>query len=268
MEHIRYFDAHSHLNFSQFDEDRDQLIEMMRERGVWTITVGTNEMTSQEAIDLAQQHEHLFATVGLHPTDVEQSFDISKYSELAENEHVVGIGECGLDYFRIDEHDVEIKATQKRIFESHIELAHTHKLPLMLHIRPKAGTMDAYHDALEILESHKDSLLSDRPGNVHFFVGDSDVAKRFLDLGYTVSYDGPITFSDDYNDAVRYIPLDMLLAETDAPYAAPVPYRGKRNEPAYVEHVVEAIARIKKEDIEHVREKTVQNTLRVFNISV
>ncbi|MBR9702711.1 TatD family hydrolase, partial [Candidatus Woesearchaeota archaeon] len=215
-----------------FDEDRDEIITRMSDDDIWTIIVGTNPTTSQEAVELAQKNKHLFATVGIHPTDTEEPFDKKLFSKLAEEPSVVGIGECGFDYFRTDRD--ESKKTQQPLFEQHIELALEHDLPLMLHMRTSKGSMDAYEDALDILESYHARTGDKVRGNSHFFAGDTTIARRFLDIGFTISFDGPITFTTDYDDVVRYVPQDMLLAETDAPFAAPDPHRGKRNEPHYV----------------------------------
>lgn len=272
-----YFDSHSHLNLSQFDDDREAVIARMREEGVWTITIGVDAKTSKESVELAEKHDHIFATVGVHPDDLEEElvqssvegFDEVYYDQLVKSSKVVGIGEAGLDYFRLSA-SVSVKSAsvraQRELFEKQIEFAHKHKLPLMLHCRPSKGTMDAYEDVLDILAHDLGLRTNDWPGNVHFFVGDTEIAKKFLELGFTVSFDGPITFSRDYDEVVKYVPLDMILAETDAPYVAPSPYRGKRNEPIYVSEVVKAIAEIRGKDMEKVRAATVQNTLRVFGI--
>jgi TatD DNase family protein len=263
-----YFDAHSHLNFKQFDADRDTLIARMREEGVWTITVGTDAETSQEAVALAEMHNVIFATVGIHPTDWESEFDENVFCKLAKNKSVVAIGECGLDYYRIKNDELRIKEKQKDIFAKQIELAHELGLPLMIHGRPSAGTMDAYQDILDILITNNKQLATNNPGNIHFFVGNTEIAAKFLNMGFTLSFDGPITFTREYDEAVRYVPLDMLLAETDAPFAAPEPYRGARNEPLYVKEVVRALARVRREDEDIVREQTVANALRVFRIAL
>ncbi|MCI0619641.1 TatD family hydrolase [Candidatus Wolfebacteria bacterium] len=264
----RYFDAHSHLNFKQYGADRDDVIARMQDEGVWTITVGTDTVTSREAVALAEGHEHLFATVGVHPTDWESGFDADVFRIFAKNKKVVAVGECGLDYYRLKTGDQRQKTGQEELFESQIQLALEQDLPLMVHARPSAGTMDAYNDVVDTLTSYFNTHTSKLRGNVHFFVGDTDIAAKFLDMGFTLSFDGPITFTREYDEVVRYVPLDMLLAETDAPFAAPEPYRGKRNEPVYVKEIVRAIANIRKEDEEEVRRTLVENTLRVFHITL
>lgn len=256
MSDFEYFDIHSHLNFSQFDEDRESVLEVMRQEGVGTICVGTDVSTSKESVELANQYEHMWATVGLHPTDWKEGFDEENYRGLLGGEKVVGVGETGIDYFRSEEG----KDEQRDIFARHIALAEEFHLPLMLHGRPSAGTMDAYNDMLDVLGT------SDVVGHVHFFAGDVETARAFLDRGFTIGFDGPITFTREYDDVVRFIPLDRLCAETDAPFASPEPFRGKRNSPLYVQYIVEALARIRDEDVDVVRRATVENARRVFGV--
>ena len=159
---------------------------------------------------------------------------------------------------------------QRNIFQRHIDLAMKKDLPLMFHIRPQKGTMDAYYDALEVLEnfpignSYGKGKLR---GNVHFFVGDLDVLKRFLTLGFTVSFTGVITFTDDYDELVRQTPLSMLMSETDSPFVAPEPYRGRRNSPLYISKVVKKIAEIRGQSFEDVKVALRDNALRQFAIT-
>ena len=259
----KYFDIHSHLNFEKFDVDREELIAEMQEKGIGTITVGTNLATSQEAIELAGQHEHLYATVGVHPCSYINGFD-DEFMRLVKNKRVVAVGECGLDYFH--EHTTESEKLQKELFEHHIQLSLEHDLPLMIHMRPTQGNMDAYEDGLDILESHARKVGDKLKGNSHFFVGTEAIAKRFLNLGFTCSFDGPITFTEEYNDVIRYMPSDMIHAETDAPFAAPEPYRGKRNQPLYVREVVKALAHIRGEEEETLRMQLLANSTRMFGV--
>jgi len=234
--------------------------------------VGTQFDTSRSAVELAKKYDDVYATIGLHPIHTAKSyhdekeigeggkeftsrgeiFDKERYRSLAKNEKVIAIGECGLDYYRIDESTKEV---QMRAFIEQIELAGEIKKPLMLHIR------NAYDDALEVLRAHAGVR-----GDVHFFAGDWEVAKKFLELGFTLSFTGVITFARDYDEVIRNTPLDMLLSETDAPYVTPVPYRGKRNEPSYVPLVVQKIAEIRGEDTERVAAALMENARRVFGI--
>jgi len=262
---LLYFDAHSHLNFPQYDEDREEVVEDMKSQGFATICVGTDKKTSIESVELALKHENIWATIGVHPTDSTEGFDASEYSDLL-SDKVVGIGECGLDYYREGREENRERSKQKDLFEKQIDFAITNNLPLMLHIRPSARSMDAYEDGLLILESYSQKYGDKVRGNSHFFVGDIDISKKFLNIGFTMSFDGPITFASDYDEVIRYIPEDMILAETDSPFASPVPKRGQRNSPLYVKHVADRIAQIKDLEPGMIQKTLVDNVLRVFNI--
>jgi len=269
---MKYFDAHTHVNFVAFKDDMDAAIQRATDAGVGMNVVGTQFDTSKNSVELAEKHEDVYATIGLHPihtgksyhdekelgeggkafTSRGEEFDAAKYEELAKSPKVIAIGECGLDYFRLEENT---KKTQEDAFVQQIELANKLQKPLMLHIR------NAYEDALAVLKAHAKAK-----GDVHFFAGDWNIAKQFLDFGFTLSFTGVLTFTQDYDEVVRNTPLDMLLIETDAPYVAPKPYRGKRNEPAYVVEVAKAIARIRGEDEDVVREQLLANARRVFGL--
>ena len=284
----KYIDAHSHLQFAAFDDDRQEVLRKTVEGGTWMINVGTQYDTSKNAITLAHTIDHgVFATVGLHPTHTSKShhdqqelggwgaafvsrgedFNYEEYKKLAEDPKVVGIGECGLDYYRLLEDTIK---KQKQVFEAHVALADDVGKPLMLHIRnnPEGGA-NAYMDALEIVKSVNPKIR----GDVHFFAGSKDDAGLFLDYGFTLSFTGAITFPKgkkpgmvDYEDLIKYIPLDMILSETDNPYVAPMPHRGKRNEPANVEFVVKKIADIKNLPESDVASTLVANAVRVFKL--
>lgn len=279
---MKYYDCHTHVHFAAFAEDQVGVIERAKQAEVGMITVGTQYDTSLEAVRVAEAHEHVWAAIGLHPTHTDKSFhdekelgaegaaftehgevfDASKYEALATSPKVVAIGECGLDYFRLEQ---STKKKQADVFIQQIELANRVGKPLMLHVRnPRtlgAGEANAYEDTLAILKSHARVL-----GDVHFFAGDWEIARQFLDLGFTLSFTGVVTFARDYDEVVRNAPLNMLLSETDAPYVAPKPYRGKRNEPSYVVEIVKAIASIRGEDEEVVAEMLAQNARRVFGV--
>jgi TatD DNase family protein len=209
----------------------------------------------------------VFATVGVHPTDWEEGFDEEEFEELISHPKVVGVGECGLDYFRIEADDKKTKDKQRDLFIRHIEFANQHEKPLMIHGRPKAGSMDAYEDIINILlDSGFKINESEFLGNIHFFVGNTEIARKFLDMGFTISFDGPITFTREYDEVIKYVPLERIMAETDAPFAAPVPYRGKRNSPLYIKEIYKAIAEIRGEDPEIVRNQLTQNALNYWNL--
>src|SRR3989344_135302 len=279
---MKYFDAHTHTNFVAYDDDRDEVILRAKDAGVAMNVVGTQKDTSASALSLAEKYDHVYATIGLHPIHTSKSyhdekelgpsfaeatkgkegqegftsrgevFDANAYEELGKNPKVIAIGECGLDYFRIDE---STKDVQIQNFVAQIELANALGKPLMLHIR------NAYDDALEVLKAH-----AKVKGDVHFFAGDWDTAKKFLDFGFTLSFTGVVTFTHDYDEVVKNTPLDMILSETDAPYVTPAPHRGKRNESSYVPYIVEKIAEIRGEDKLKVTEQLFKNACRVFKI--
>lgn len=278
---MKYFDAHTHVNFVAYNDDREETIQRALDAGVGMNVVGTQLDTSREAVALAEKHDHVYATIGLHPVHTAKSyhdekelgeggkeftsrgevFDVTAYESLGLSSRVIAIGECGLDYYRVEE---DTKGVQIRAFIEQIELANKLDKPLMLHIRDGSQTAvngRAYEDALEVLKAH-----AKVKGDVHFFAGDWDTAKKFLDIGFTLSFTGVVTFTHDYDEVVKNTPLDMMLSETDAPYITPVPFRGKRNESAYIPHIVKAIAGIRGEDEESVRAQLLQNAQRVFKI--
>lgn len=277
---MKYFDAHTHINFVAFKDDMGETIQRATDAGVGMNTVGTQFDTSKTAVETAEKYENVFATIGLHPIHTGKShhdekelgeggkaftsrgelFDTAKYERLAESSKVIAVGECGLDYYRIEG---DTKKVQEEAFVAQIELANKLQKPLMLHIRASQGTDDAYIDALAILKSHARVA-----GNSHFFAGSWDIAKKYLDAGIMLSFTGVLTFTRDYDEIVKNAPLDMLLSETDAPYVAPVPYRGKRNEPLYVIEVVKAIARIRGEEEETVRSQLLANASRLFGVNL
>lgn len=252
-----YFDIHSHIHDPAFSADRSEVLLRMREGNVGTITIGTDITSSQKAVELAETEEGIWASVGVHPRDnPDEIFDTEALENLAVSEKVVAIGECGLDYFGgVDE---EEKKRQWNLFEEHINLALNTDLPLMLHVR------DAYEDTLAILEHCAKGEGERLRGDVHFFVGNKVIAKRFFDMGMTISFTGVITFTHDYDEVVAYAPKDMIMAETDAPYVAPVPFRGKRNEPLYVKEVYKKIAALRGESEEEMQKYISSTANQVF----
>lgn len=267
---MKYIDIHSHLGFEDltmqagYGTDKIAVLNRMKEAGVGTIAVGADLATSIEAVKVAEENENVWACIGMHPTHKpEEIFNESDYVELIKNPKVVAIGECGLDYYRLEENIEEIKAKQKEDFIKQIEFAIKYDKPLMLHIR------DAFDDAYEILKNIKQEQgLTLFRGNVHFFTGKLDMAKKFIELGFTISFVGLITYIEDFNKIIKNVPLESLQAETDAPYVAPVPHRGERNEPSYVTHIYQKIAEIRGEDPEVVRTQLLKNAERIFNIKI
>lgn len=277
-----FFDIHSHLHDKAFSDDRETVVKEMKDYGVGTISIGTDLATSRDAVLLAKKFNNLYATIGLHPADnVTEEFDKEAFTTLLlENNKIVAVGECGVDYHYIEhffEKDKQEKGLrwnkdaeadrQQRIFEEQVEFACEHNLPLMLHGRPSKGSMDAYEDMLHILENAKKKYGTKLRGNAHFFVGNIEIAKRFVDIGFTMSFSGVITFTKDYDDVVRFLPITMIHAETDSPYATPAPFRGKRNSPMYVQEIVARISVLRGEPLEEVRVQLLENAKRVFELT-
>jgi TatD DNase family protein len=258
---MKYIDIHCHLNFNDYDQDRHEVITRARNEGVGMIIVGTTLETSKKAVEIAEATDDIWAIVGLHPIYTpHEEFDEKAFAELAIHPRVVGIGECGFDYFRVSEKD---SPRQKKAFLSQIDLANKVKKPLMLHIRNSANGKSAYTDALDILKTE-----SKVKGDAHFFAGTVEEANRFYDLGFSTSFTGVVTFTRDYDDVVINAPKDMIMVETDAPYVSPEPYRGSRNEPSYVVKTLESIAKIRKEDPSILAKGMLNNARTLFNLSL
>ncbi len=267
---LEYIDIHSHLYFPDFDKDRDEEIKKIKKAKIGAIVIGTDIKSSKECVKLAHDNDNIFACIGQHPDELKADSVFDEHlRKLASDKKVVAIGECGLDYFRLPENEteaLELKMIQKTVFEYHVDLALDLDKPLMLHLRNSKGTQDAYNDALLILEHHHKTSGGKLKGNAHFFAGDKDVLQRLLNIGFTVSFTGVVTFTKDYDELIKSTPLDMIMAETDAPFVAPKPHRGKRNSPLYVPLIIEKIADIKGVDRETVKKALFDNTLKHFPV--
>lgn len=262
---VKYIDAHCHIQFDQYAQDEEVIIARMCEERVQGVAVGCDRVSSERAIALALKHDHLYASVGLHPNHTDETFDLATYRSLATHPRVVAIGECGLDYFRPTEVTEGVKTKQKELFKAHIELAAELDKPLVIHGRPSKGTVDAYTDIIGILREAKAKHSSLR-GDIHFFVGGVPEAEVFIALGFTLSFTAVITFARDYDAVIKTVPLTSILSETDAPYVAPLARRGQRNDPLAVIDVVHKIAEIRGEDPELVRTTLVSNSQKLFGI--
>ncbi len=257
---MKYLDTHSHIYEKKFDKDREAVFARMKELQVGTIVVGTCLETSKKAVE-SVEGVVLGATIGVHPTDTNETFDPKVYTKLL-SDKVVGIGECGFDYFRTPRDEVYTR--QREVFEAQVRFAAENDLPLMLHIRPSEGGVDAHKDALEVIDLYQKIFGATVRGNVHFFTSTKEIAREYVARGFTIAFPGVITFVPELHEVVRDVPLDMMLAETDAPYAAPVPYRGKRNEPTFVLDVIRAIAAIRGEDFVEVATQLRENARHMF----
>lgn len=251
---MRLFDSHCHLHLSQFDADREAVLARMQKEDMGAVLIGTDLETSKAAVALAEQHDFLWASIGLHPNDnIAEQFDSAAFEELARHPKVVAVGECGLDYFRSGGTDEERDA-QKERFLLQIALAEKMNKPLVIHCR------NAHEDMLALLKEKSPAV----PVVIHFFTGSGELAEQYLSLGCYLSFPGPVTYTDMYDASIRTAPLDRLLIETDAPFAAPVPFRGKRNEPIYVAEVAKKVAQIKDISPKQVEETSLANAIQVF----
>lgn len=285
----KYIDIHAHTNFKAYDEDRDVVISRALENDTWVINIGTQYDTSKKAVEMTNDYpEGVYSCIGLHPihtgasyhdvselgeegkefTSRGEIFDKEKYRELAKLGKVVGIGECGLDYYHMDEESIE---KQKIAFIAQIELANELNLPLMLHVRNHSTdkTHNAYFDVYELIKKH--STLGKIKGVSHFFAGSVEDMKRFIEIGVYISFAGPITYKPkpeicDYMAVIKETSLNMILTDTDSPYVAPVPHRGGRNEPVYVQDIVKKIAEIKGLNEEEVAKTIVDNAQKLFKL--
>lgn len=252
-----FTDAHAHLSFPQFDEDRDAVIERLRNSQVSIlINPGTDVQTSEDAIAIAQTLPFVYANVGLHPGDVNRFDlnDLEKLESLSYREKVVAIGEIGLDYHYPD-HD---KSVQETCFREMLRIAKRRDLPVVIHTR------DAWEDTFRILEEEKSSNLR---GMMHCFSGGIDEAKRSLKLGFKISIPGVVTFKKSTLPVVvAALSLEDLLTETDCPWLAPTPHRGKRNEPAFVVEVAKKIAAVKGVEVESVAKCVYHSLTSLMNI--
>lgn len=247
------FDTHSHLQFPEFDNDREEVIERTKRENVFCINVGTNKDFSQKAVELAEKHSGFFAAIGFHPLDIDkEDFDGDFYERLANHPKVLAIGECGLDVKASSP-----KEKQKEIFQKQIFLSKKIQKPLMIHSR------HSYPEVLEILRQERPFP----PGIVHYFSGDKETAKKFLELNFYLSFAGAITYNNQYDEVIKFAPLEKILTETDSPFVAPAPYRGKRNEPIYVKEVVKKLAEIKNLSFEEMSKITFENARKLFKIN-
>jgi TatD DNase family protein len=275
-------DSHCHLHFPAYDANREDVLRRMREKNIWAITVGTNLATSRSGIVFAEQHDDVFATVGYHPEHLTSSyvdehephdsspFSIDSFVPIPEaSKKVVAIGETGLDFYRIDEGIDAEEAAQKQefAFREHLRLAHKTGLPLVIHCR------DAFHRLATVIQ---DELNQGNrvEGVIHCYTGSWEDAKSLIDLGLHIGFTGIVTYkpkmdADPEKSLLRVIermPMERLLVETDAPWLAPEPHRGKQNEPTYVEYVARKVAELRGMDFDAVAEQTTENAMELFEL--
>ncbi|MFA5074113.1 MAG: YchF/TatD family DNA exonuclease [Nitrospirota bacterium] len=258
MNDIHLIDTHAHLDMKEYDHDRDEVLARADASGVkYLITIGTNPGSSAAAVQLAEAHERIYAAIGIHPHDAKDFLPtlLPDFRALAMNKKVVACGEIGLDYH----YDLSPRDIQQDIFRIMLREAKALGLPIIVHDR------DAHDDMIKILSEEWDAHLG---GVMHCFSGDVSLARTFVDMGFLISIAGPVTFpkAEGLREVVRQIPIEHLLIETDAPYLAPQPMRGKRNEPAFVRYTAEEIARLKGLSLCDIARITTYNAMRMFRI--
>lgn len=260
---MKIIDSHCHLQYPKYENDREEVILKTLDASIQMICVGTDFQTSNAGIEIAQKYEGVWASVGLHPNDnLNENFDSSEYEKLLKMPKVVAMGEIGLDYYRTVE--LEAQKIQKNRFEIQLDLAVRTNMPVILHSRDsgKGSTGLVHPDMISILKNN----LPPKLGVAHSFTGTIEEAKTYLDLGFYLGFNGIITFARQYDEVVKYVPLEGILLETDAPFLAPEPYRGQRNEPSYIIEVAKILAELKGESIEKIAQQTTENSKRLFNI--
>jgi len=251
-------DSHAHLEMPEFRRDLEAVIQRAKESGVgYIFTVGTEKKDWMRALEIAHSYPSIYAILGIHPHNAKEIDDQTypTLRHLCRNEKVKAYGEIGLDFYRnLSPRDVQLKR-----FREQIELAKELRLPIVVHDR------EAHQETLEILKSEK---ADECGGIIHCFSGDYEMAKECIDMGFYISIPGSITFknAEKFREIIQRLPLESLLVETDAPFLAPVPFRGKRNEPSYVRYTAQKVAEIKKVSFEKVAELTTENALRVFKL--
>jgi TatD DNase family protein len=263
-----FVDSHAHLDGKQFDSDREDVIARAREAGVRTMVAignGDGPPHLDAGVLLAEKHPFMYATVGIHPHEARLADDAS-YSEmerLARHPKVIAWGEIGLDYY----YDHSPRETQKTVFIRQMELATAAKLPIVIHCRPSDGSDNAWEDCLGLI---KEQWTPNGIGGIlHCFTGNPAQARRALDMGFMISFAGNLTFpkAQQIRDAALEIPLDRMLIETDAPYLAPIPHRGKRNEPAFVKETARRVGELRGLSMDEVGERTARNFYKFFKIA-
>lgn len=282
-----FIDTHAHVNFAAFKDDADEVIRRSLANDTWMILVGSELKTSNRALDYANKYERgVYAAIGLHPVHLEEGlvdtgeegstsgfvtraeeFDYGSYEKIAKFEKVVAIGEIGLDYYHLNpvKNLVVIKKKQQEVLAQQLLLARSLDLPVIIHCR------QAHDDLLPLLQEFKNEygylITNSKPwGVIHCFSGDEDLAWKYFKLGLLISFTGLITFSKQWDDLIRKIPLDKLMIETDTPYMTPEPYRGQRNEPLLVQYVANRIADIRGIKPEKVAEVTTATARNFFQI--
>lgn len=275
-------DTHTHAHFNAFKDDSEEVVKRALQDNIWMITVGTQKDTSLLAVELAEKFpQGVYAAIGLHPVHTTGGVEekVAEGSELSfkarkedldfdfyrglirKSKKVVAIGETGLDYFRIPVAELaESKLRQRTSFLDQIKLADEFSLPIIIHCR------DAHADVQELLAEQISKGNVRNRGVMHCFTSNLEDARKYIELGFYISFSGIVTFSKELAAVAKELPLDKIVIETDAPYLTPVPFRGKRNEPAYVKHTAEFLAQLKGVGFEELAAATTNNAKKILNI--
>lgn len=269
---MKFIDSHCHLDFDPLSKEVEKILIRAQDGGVEKIiNIGSSLASSKKSIELAGAYPNVWATVGIHPHDAYSDLRVKESVEsllgFSGKDKVVGIGEIGLDYYSFSNQSLVAdsqKNKQKELFNAQLEVAIEKKLPAVFHVR------DAWSDFFEIIEDWKTKIGSCPKGVLHCFTGDENLAKRAVEMGFYLGFSGFITFEQEkfshIRRAVLVTPIEKILIETDAPFLAPEPYRGKTNEPLFVKEVARKISDLKNLSIEDVAKKTYKNTERLFGI--
>jgi TatD DNase family protein len=262
-----FVDSHAHLEMEQFDADRAAMLQRARDEGIRTILAigsGTGPGSLDCAIRLADQHEFIYATIGIHPHEAKlaSDADFRELAQLATRPKVIAWGEVGLDYF----YDHSPRDVQQQVFLRQLQLAQTAKLPVVIHCRPSDHSEDAWQDCLALLHEHW--AQSGLGGILHCFTGTWTHAQEAINMGFMISFAGNVTFpkAQQIREAAKQVPLDRMLIETDSPFLAPVPHRGKRNEPSFVREVARQLGELRGLSAEDVGLQTAKNFYRFFSL--
>jgi len=252
------FDTHVHLNSKMYKKDLNEVIERALEVGVTKMAVvGFDMPSNKHAIQLAEQYECIYAVVGVHPSDARSATEAgwAVLREQLKHPKVVALGECGFDYY----HDTSFNDIQREVFKRQLAIAKELDMPIVIHMR------DSVDDTYEMLRDEGKGL----GGVLHCYGGDVAMMHKFLDLGFYIGLDGPVTFKNarSVHEIAKAVPIDRLVIETDAPYLTPAPYRGKRNEPAYLSYVAEKIAELRGMSYDEVCRITTENALKMYRMS-
>lgn len=279
---MRIIDTHCHINISEFKDDAHDVIQTALDKGIYLIAPGTQNSTSERAVEYAHQHENVWAAVGLHPTQLfdmkahddeavyysrAEEFNYQYYKNLAHDKEVVAIGEVGLDYYHMPE-GVSIEALREKqidILLQQFALAEELALPLIIHTRNGSSAYDCFADVLQLIDDTGYSRCV-----MHSYAGSLEYARKFIERGCMISFSGVITFKNATNIhmLVRSLPLEHLMIETDSPYIAPEPHRGTRNEPANIVFIAERIAELQQVSMETVIRQTAENAKKFFNLPI